>query len=85
MPDLVSAPIGKKQYGDRSRSSWISDIKANLVVRPSFKPARATEENLGSKIKTSKQERSEASQIKILWLWVVTGEVWNMELSVDGT
>ena len=72
---IVSSPIGKTQIGDRSRSSWISDLKAYLVVRPTFKTARATQENLGSKIKTSKEERSEAFQINILSLWMQLSRV----------
>ena len=66
---LISALIGIKLIGDRSRGSWISDLKTNMVVRTSFKTARTTQENLGSKIKTSKQERSEVSKIKILSLY----------------
>ena len=59
-----------KQIGDRSRGRWISDLKANLVVRPNFKTASAAQENLVSKIKTGKQEKREAFQIKILSLWM---------------
>ena len=64
-----------KQIGDRSRGRWISDLKANLVVRPRFKTASAAQENLGSKIKTSKEERSEASRIKMLSLWMQLSRV----------
>ena len=70
MPSLVakSEPDEKKQIRQRSRGRWNSDLKVSLVVRPSFRSGSATQENLGSKIKTSKQKRSEASQSKILSL-----------------
>ena len=52
---FIPEPKGKKQiWNNRIKSMPISDLKASLVVRPSFRTARATQENLGSKNKTRK-------------------------------